>query len=119
MSELEGLLLETINIMLLNNLNPGEVEFIGSADGNYTCTMEQFLILADKEYDAGYGGNEVVSDLVIVFKDGRWMSRGEYDGSEWWDMNSKPRSTGIKKKIKTLFTHDSENWGSSINDLNS
>lgn len=40
------------------------------------------------QYDDGYGGQELFGD--VVFKDGTWLSRGEYDGSEWWHYNIKP-----------------------------
>ncbi len=46
------------------------------------------LALLNKEYDDGYGGQRL--DGIIVFKDGTWLSRGEYDGSEWWDYNTIP-----------------------------
>lgn len=42
------------------------------------------------DYDAGYGAAEV-PEITIVFKDGSWLSRWEYDGSEGWRMNKKPR----------------------------
>ncbi len=54
-------------------------------DGNIRSHQ---LALLDKEYDDGYGGQELSG--TIVFKDGTWLSRGEYDGSEWWDYNTMP-----------------------------
>jgi hypothetical protein len=41
------------------------------------------------EYDNGYGGAEV-PNICIIFKDKNWLSRGEYDGSEWWNYNHTP-----------------------------
>jgi len=46
------------------------------------------LALLDREYDDGFGGQEL--DGTIVFKDGTWLERGEYDGSEWWEYKCKP-----------------------------
>ena len=46
------------------------------------------LAILDQEYDSGYGGQEL--DGIIVFNDGSWLSRGEYDGSEWWEYNTTP-----------------------------
>lgn len=43
----------------------------------------ELLKFLDREYDAGYGGQELYG--VIYCEDGVWMQRGEYDGSEWWD----------------------------------
>ena len=40
------------------------------------------------EYDDGYGGQELYG--TIVFNDGTWLERGEYDGSEWWAYKNTP-----------------------------
>ncbi|MDU0406154.1 hypothetical protein ML8HA_01956 [Lactococcus lactis] len=34
-------------------------------------------------YDSGYGGQEIAYNLMIK-GNGFIMTRGEYDGSEWW-----------------------------------
>jgi len=47
-----------------------------------------FLNRMDFEYDSGYGGQELYG--TIWYEDGTWSSRGEYDGSEWWEHNSVP-----------------------------
>jgi hypothetical protein len=47
-----------------------------------------FFKSLDFEYDNGYGGQELYG-LVWLDND-TWLSRGEYDGSEWWDYNSLP-----------------------------
>lgn len=39
-------------------------------------------------YDDGYGSQRLFG--VVVFKDGTWLERGEYDGSEWWEFKSTP-----------------------------
>ena len=49
---------------------------------------DQFLSDIDEEYDDGYGGQELFG--TIWYKDGTWSTRGEYDGSEWWDYHSVP-----------------------------
>lgn len=49
---------------------------------------EQFLIDINKDYDAGYGSQELYG--TIWYKDGTWSTRGEYDGSEWWDYHCVP-----------------------------
>lgn len=56
-----------------------------------TCTEEQynaFVESLDFEYDSGYGGQELFG--TVWFKDGTWATRGEYDGSEWWDYHACP-----------------------------
>lgn len=47
-----------------------------------------FLSSLDFEYDNGYGGQEIYG--VVWLNDGTWLSRGEYDGSEWWKHNVLP-----------------------------
>ena len=47
-----------------------------------TNDYAQFLAKLDREYDEGYGGQELFG--VIWYSDGTWSERGEYDGSEWW-----------------------------------
>jgi hypothetical protein len=48
----------------------------------------QFLDDIDFEYDSGYGSQHLYG--TIWFCDGTWCSRGEYDGSEWWEYNECP-----------------------------
>jgi hypothetical protein len=47
-----------------------------------------FLELMKIEYDSGYGGQYLFG--YIVFTDGTWLTRGEYDGSEWWKHHECP-----------------------------
>lgn len=37
------------------------------------------------DYDNGFGGAEINQNLRVIFKDGSWLERQEYDGSEWWE----------------------------------
>lgn len=39
-------------------------------------------------YDSSYGGQELFG--WVLFKDGTWLERDEYDGSEWWDYKTPP-----------------------------
>jgi hypothetical protein len=48
----------------------------------------EFLNSLDFEYDSGYGGQELYG--TVWLEDGTWLSRGEYDGSEWWEHNVLP-----------------------------
>lgn len=52
-------------------------------------SWSDFEKLADFNYDAGYGGIEIASGLVVVGNDW-WLERGEYDGSEWWEFKRLP-----------------------------
>lgn len=51
--------------------------------------FENFLDQIDFEYDNGFGCQELFG--TIWYEDGTWSSRGEYDGSEWWEYNSCPK----------------------------
>ena len=81
---MRNLLTETESALLDAGKTPEDIVFIGSEDGKLGCTWEEFQVLADFTYHSGFGGQEVPSDLQIVFKDGSSLVRGEYDGSEWW-----------------------------------
>ena len=56
--------------------------------GNSDVEWEDFLKLLDFEYSNGYGGQELFG--TVWLSDGSWLSRGEYDGSEWWNHNKLP-----------------------------
>ena len=47
-----------------------------------------FLQQLDFEYDSGYGGQELFG--CVWLKDGTWLERSEYDGSEWWSHKERP-----------------------------
>ena len=83
-----------------------DVVYIGDRMGR-NCTMEQFQILADREYDDGYGSTEVAVDLTVVFRDGSYLRRESYDGSEYWIYE--PIFTGPVRNlpISTLFGKES------------
>ena len=42
----------------------------------------------DFEYDNGFGSQHLYG--TILFKDNTWLSREEYDGSEYWQYNVPP-----------------------------
>lgn len=50
--------------------------------------LTDFLTSLDFSYDNGYGGQELYG--TVWLEDGTWLSRGEYDGSEWWQHNKVP-----------------------------
>ena len=89
-----NLLQETLGAITEAKLTPDRITFIGASSGSHGCTWEEFKEIADIEYDEGYGGQEVADDLVVVFDNGAWLSRSEYDGAEWWTYRKKPRVPG-------------------------
>lgn len=67
---------------------------------DFLITKKNFEEVAKKtNYDAGYGGREIASDLKILGVD-FLMTRNEYDGSEWWDYF--PIGNGIPKEFKEI-----------------
>jgi len=89
-----NLLEETERALISHYKTWDDIAWIGGYD--FYISVEQFKEAAkDTNYDAGYGSEEVAIDLVICFYNGSWLSRGSYDGSEWWEYNefpSKPRT---------------------------
>ena len=79
-----NLLKETLEDIESAKKSIEDIRYIGLSDGSYCCDWEDFEKIADFEYDNGWGGEEIKSNLIIVFKDLSRMIRQEYDGSEWW-----------------------------------
>ena len=44
--------------------------------------------MSNNTYDNSYGGQELFG--MIWMKNGDWLERGEYDGSEWWEYKTCP-----------------------------
>ncbi len=107
MSETRNLLDETLASFQRHNLDPADITYIGSSETDHCCSWSDFVVLANVEYSAGYGAQEVARDLIIVFSDGTRMERGEYDGSEWWEVRKpfvpKETQTPIKKLVGGMW----------------
>ena len=87
---MDNLLRETLNVMDQFFKGPENVDWVGSRDGSWAGSWEDFAEVADVEYDAGLGSAHVASDLVVVFDDRSWLERHEYDGSEGWEYKALP-----------------------------
>lgn len=80
-------LLHQTKAHILNNkkVRIEDIVYIGNPFTRaYIESWEEFEKVADFEYDSGFGCQEIMPGLRIVFKDGSFMSRWEYDGSEGW-----------------------------------
>lgn len=99
---MKNLYLETCEHINGLGKTAADVAFIGSGNGEYGCTWAEYATIANVEYDNGFGGAEVAEDLVVLFTDGSWLSRGEYDGSEWWSYNKAPAVPSEYKPIHHL-----------------
>lgn len=82
-----NLLHETIEDLGYHEKQPADVRWVGNRD--FWFTWAEFTALADRTYNAGFGGQEVATDLLVVGDDW-WLERHEYDGSEWWEYKSTP-----------------------------
>jgi hypothetical protein len=82
---------ETREAVKRSGHTPEDIFFIGSSDGVYGLTWDEFTEVAAFDYDSGYGSSEIPPDLIVVFTNGQKMWRGEYDGSEWWEYDSDSR----------------------------
>lgn len=49
---------------------------------------KEFIDSLDFDYYDGYGSQELFG--IVWLSDGTWLSRVEYDGSEWWKHNYCP-----------------------------
>ena len=48
----------------------------------------KFLNELNFDYDSGFGGQRLFGKIWLT--NNTWLSRGEYDGSEWWEYNILP-----------------------------
>jgi len=64
-----------------------EIKLYKSDDvkGSY---YQQFMNALDFKYESSHGGQQLYG--TIWFTDGTWATRGEYDGSEWWERHRLP-----------------------------
>jgi hypothetical protein len=89
MGEKRNLLGETLTFLAAVGKSPRDVLWVGSEDGRYALSWEEFAQIADVEYDPGYGAQKIAVDLVVV-GDGWWLERWEYDGAEGWSFKECP-----------------------------
>lgn len=82
----EGLEVKCVEIQLYNNKRISTKTTLAV---NYTQDeYDKFLEDIDKEYDSGYGLQELYG--TIWLKNGDWIDRYEYDGSERWELRKAP-----------------------------
>lgn len=100
---------ETLEIMKENNKSVKDIDFICTVNRDkmpipvYVNIKKFFEEAKDESYYDGFGGNCANLELKIVFKDGTWLERHEYDGSEWWEYKSTPIKPVIIGNIKCIW----------------
>lgn len=110
-----NLLTETLEAMQDAHKTHNDIVYIGSLRSGHRCTWQEYEVIANRNYDAGYGCHEVALDLVIVFGDGSWLERFEYDGSEDWRFKSTMQCPDFELPMKTVFCLNYETYLSEIN----
>ena len=103
-----NLLKETLNALSTSGKKEKDVLWVGNA--THECDWSAFKILADTDYDSGFGAAEVAQDLLIVGQDW-WLERHEYDGSEWWEYKETPKKPQEKILLKALTVEQAEAEG--------
>ncbi len=104
-----NLLVETKQKLKDIGKTPKDIIFIGSEQSGHQCSWDRFEVLANAEYDSGFGGREVAPDLIIVFSDGSRLDRGEYDGSEWWVYHPVFKIPEVSFPMTSVFGFDAWN----------
>ena len=98
-----NLLKETLEVLESCGKTADMVLFV--TDGGRSCAWSNFSERAATiEYDAGFGGREIVGGLKVVGYDW-WLERGEYDGSEWWEFKTQP-SCMRPAKVRILIDEE-------------
>ena len=107
---------ETVKILKIHSKTIADIEYIGSPETKIN-TNKALQLMKKTNYYNSFGRQEVAQNLMIK-GDGFIMTRGEYDGSEWWDyMPSELSLPQVDTDVKSLETQ--EGWESleEINEL--
>lgn len=100
-----NLLNETIEKLKDNKKTQSDVIWCGSVEFGW-FSWEEYKKLSNIEYDSGFGGQEIATDLLIV-GDTWYLERHEYDGSEWWEFKkipARPSKHSIPKTLKSDYS---------------
>ena len=107
---------ETVETLSFYDKTIADIEYIGSTRTKIN-TNKALELMKKTNYHSGYGGQEIACNLMIKGKD-FIMTRGEYDGSEWWDyMQTDPSLPQVERDVKSFKTDMSWDTLEEINDL--
>lgn len=111
-----NLLEETLEVLHEHGKDPNDVKWVGTTD-EYSISWDEFVKIANVEYDSGYGAAEIATDLTIVGV-GFYMTRDEYDGAEWWEFHSEPKQPTNPKPFSRVYDKCKNLWPD-LKELNS
>jgi hypothetical protein len=97
-------LIETKEILKNHNKSSKDVLWVGNAES--CISWQDFVKIANFEYDDGFGWAEIALDLLVV-GDNWYLERHEYDGSECWKYKEVPKKPVKNKFIITKFCGNS------------
>lgn len=106
---MENLLAETLSILHDYGLSKSDVRYVSI--GLFEIPLDIFWETANRDYDDGYGGEEVNLQLKVV-GDTWWLERHEYDGSEWWEFKQLPPRPELQLSdpAKHVFVDGWRSW---------
>lgn len=105
-----NLAIETTSVLNQDGYTVDDIDWIGNRA--FKILIHEFFDVArNTVYSNGYGGIAIPGDLLIMMNDGSWYSRGEYDGSEWWEHNIVPEKPIVINHLKVQdFTKGLYEW---------
>ena len=90
-----------------NTVMEGEVKYYRGVETlDYLSIDEVLYTLAHWNYDDGYGCQEL--DGTVLFDDGTWLERKEYDGSEWWAYHRPPTVEDIFGEVPREYDDEED-----------
>ncbi len=107
---------ETLFDLKSHNKTWADVEWVGTRE--FKISKENFETLAKKtDYYAGYGWQEVASDLIVAGTN--WcLRRDEYDGSESWEFLCMAEEPSEERHVEHLAIHEGHQGWESLEELN-
>lgn len=110
---------ETIKAIEDADHTTGDVAWVGTDDGEYAISWDEFTKISNFLYDNDFGSAHIPMDLVVKFHSDDWLERGLADGWECWQYNCLPKAGLAPKKFDFMFegsaifgTHDEQPDGS-------
>ncbi|WP_416453696.1 hypothetical protein QK912_04845 [Lactococcus lactis] len=92
---------ETVTILERYDKTIADIEYIGTLETKIN-THKALELMKKTNYDDGFGSQEIADNLMIR-GNGFVMTRGEYDGSEWWDyMQTDPSLPQVESDVKSF-----------------